>query len=90
MRMGALHSKSLRKVPGAGLRRRREEASGSASRRLAPEGMRRGAGCSPLPALGERGLYFALAAALTRGELTAPDVIAPAHSVQSASARLHA
>jgi len=27
---------------------------------------------------------------IDEGELTAPDVIAPAHSVQSASARLHA
>ena len=33
---------------------------------------------------------FAWTAALTRGELRAPDVIAPSHPVQSASARLHA
>ncbi len=46
----------------------------------------------PQIASGARGVtnIFALAAALTRGELTAPDVIAPARSVQSASARLHA
>jgi len=33
---------------------------------------------------------FAWTAALTRGELTAPDLIAPAYPVQSASARLQA
>ncbi len=94
------------------------------SRRLAPEGMRWGAGrvrpfslfvadaafaaprerkglSATIPQIASLPgasptfshhdeVMLRMAAALTRGELTAPDVIAPSHPVQSASARLHA